>query len=122
MPPRYDPRYQFLRDLHAASPAEGHTFGGGAVAGGGKDSGAFLSAKETGQRLGRAGPVGGGWWWEARGKAKDAGSFAREMLRELDDEQGEHSEFMRTWHAAMFEVPEKRIRTVHWPLTDGGMA
>jgi hypothetical protein len=124
---KYDPRYQFLRDLHAASPGSDHVFGG-ALAGKGKasqaraaqaaDPAAFLAAKAAASRLGRAGPVGGAWWWDHRQAQKDPGAFAREALRDLEDEDGEHSDFVRTWHAAMFEVPEKRIRTVHWPLTD----
>jgi hypothetical protein len=121
---RFDPRYQFLRGLYNAPQLDDYKKfkenklngkGGASVE---TEDGEYNEEAEFNQSLldrGRAGPEDGAWWLDLREDFKDAGTFAREVMRDLDEENGEISEFFSTWSAAAFEVPEKRIRTVLWP-------
>jgi len=101
---KYDPRFQFLKDIYSTWKQ-----------GGGGEMPDANSPAVVSDKRGRAGPKEGAWWWELRADAPSKRAFARETLAMLDAEADERSEFVRMWHASTFEVPEKRIRTVIWP-------
>jgi len=122
---RFDPRYQFLRGLYSAPQLDDYqkfkrvqkrrSMSNAAEVD--EDDEEVEEGQYSDEMLerGRAGPEEGAWWLDLRDSSKDAGTFAREVLRDLDEEGAEISDFFSTWSAATFEVPEKRIRTVLWP-------
>jgi hypothetical protein len=98
---RFDPRYDFLRGLFKTPELDEY------------DDEA--NHDEEILERGRAGPNEGAWWLDMRDSCHDAGTFAKEVLEEIQERGGEDSNFFSTWSASIFEVPDKRIRTVLWP-------
>ena len=82
---RYDPRYQFLRDLHSApadrTPVLGDTHG--SLDGASPSAASFAGALD---RRGMAGPLEGHWWWALRATETTASTFAKNVLELLEDE------------------------------------